>query len=307
MTGLRLAAIDAGSNAIRFVVADFACSPDSAVGPLDPAAVAVPLDYSGVAKLRFPVRLGHGVFTRGSLDEGAMEEAVVAFCRFRAEMERLGVDAHRAVATSAVREADNRDRFLDRIYRESDIVLEPISGCEEARLVHLAASRRVDFSRSRWVLVDLGGGSVEVVNREGDLSGVTTTSGLAWKIPGRVGDSPIVGAGLYVDNDVGACGSTGRGEAVIKTCGSHSVVELMRAGMAPLDACLEALRRVVRFSVAPRLRDEQGRPNFNVNYYAVNKNGEYGGAAIWSGASFAVCVAGEARHEDSAYLFERGG
>ena len=146
-----------------------------------------------------------------------------------------------------------------------------------------------------------------VVNREGDLSGVTTTSGLAWKIPGRVGDSPIVGAGLYVDNDVGACGSTGRGEAVIKTCGSHSVVELMRAGMAPLDACLEALRRVVRFSVAPRLRDEQGRPNFNVNYYAVNKNGEYGGASIWSGAQFAVCVAGEARHEDSAYLFERGG
>lgn len=171
MTGLRLAAIDAGSNAIRFVVADFACSPDSAVGPLDPAAVAVPLDYSVVAKLRFPVRLGHGVFTRGSLDEGAMEEAVVAFCRFRAEMERLGVDAHRAVATSAVREADNRDRFLDRIYRESDIVLEPISGCEEARLVHLAASRRVDFSRSRWVLVDLGGGSVEVslVNHAGIL------------------------------------------------------------------------------------------------------------------------------------------
>ncbi len=146
-----------------------------------------------------------------------------------------------------------------------------------------------------------------VVNREGDLSGVTTTSGLAWKIPGRVGDSPIVGAGLYVDNDVGACGSTGRGEAVIKTCGSHSVVELMRAGMAPQDACLEALRRVVRFCVAPRLQDEQGRPNFNVNYYAVNKNGEYGGAAIWSGAGFAVCVAGDARREDSAYLFERSG
>ena len=145
-----------------------------------------------------------------------------------------------------------------------------------------------------------------VINQDGDLSGVTTTSGLAWKIPGRVGDSPIVGAGLYVDNDVGACGSTGRGEAVIKTCGSHSVIELMRSGMSPLDACLEALRRVVTFTAEARLRDAQGRPNYNVNYYAVNKNGEYGGAAIWSGARFAVCSGGESRHEDSAYLFERG-
>ena len=145
-----------------------------------------------------------------------------------------------------------------------------------------------------------------VVNRDGDLSGVTTTSGLAWKIPGRVGDSPIVGAGLYVDNDVGACGSTGRGEAVIKTCGSHSVIELMRSGMSPTDACLEALRRVVTFTTEARLRDSEGRPNFNVNYYAVNKSGDYGGAAIWSGARFAVCSGGESRREDSAYLFERG-
>ena len=144
-----------------------------------------------------------------------------------------------------------------------------------------------------------------VVNRDGDLSGVTTTSGLAWKVPGRVGDSPIVGAGLYVDNDVGACGSTGRGEAVIKTCGSHTVVEMMRAGMSPTDACLEALRRIVTFTAEPRLRNDRGLPGFNVNYYAVNKNGEYGGAAIWSGARFAVCVDGEARREQSAYLYER--
>ncbi len=146
-----------------------------------------------------------------------------------------------------------------------------------------------------------------VVNREGEISGVTTTSGLAWKIPGRVGDSPIVGAGLYVDNDVGACGSTGRGEAVIKTCGSHTVVELMRSGMSPTDACLEALRRIVTFTVEPRLLGEDGRPNFGVNYYAINKNGEYGGAAIHAGARFAVCVDGETRHQDSAYLFERNG
>lgn len=144
-----------------------------------------------------------------------------------------------------------------------------------------------------------------IVNSDGDISGVTTTSGLSWKIPGRVGDSPIVGAGLYVDNDVGAAGSTGRGEAVIKTCGSHTVVEMMRAGMSPTDACLEALRRIVTFTAEPRLRNADGVPSFNVNYYAVNKNGEYGGAAIWSGARFAVCVDGEARHERSAYLYQR--
>ncbi len=170
MAALRVAAIDAGSNAIRFVAADFACAPDSAGVPGDPGG-AVPSDYSVVARLRFPVRLGHGVFTRGLLDPETMDEAVAAFRRFRAELDRLGVDSQQAVATSATREAANRDEFLDRIYQESDIVLEPIDGREEARLVHLAASRRVDFSRGRWVLVDLGGGSVEVslVNHAGIL------------------------------------------------------------------------------------------------------------------------------------------
>lgn len=144
------------------------------------------------------------------------------------------------------------------------------------------------------------------VNLDGDIAGVTTTSGLAYKIPGRVGDSPIIGAGLYVDNDVGACGSTGRGEAVIKSCGSHTVVELMRSGMSPTDACLEALRRIVHLTSEPRLLDENGRPNFNVNYYAVNKNGDWGGARIFSGGRFAVNEAGETSMADLAYLYERG-
>lgn len=151
----------------------------------------------------------------------------------------------------------------------------------------------------------LGTINCNVVNRAGDISGVTTTSGMAYKIPGRVGDSPIVGAGLYVDNDVGACGSTGRGEAVIKTCGSHTVVELMRGGVHPTDACLEALRRIVRFTTEDYLLGPDGRPNFGVNYYAVNKRGEWGGASIWSGARFAVNVDGQARLEDAAFLFER--
>lgn len=157
---MRVAAIDAGSNAIRFVAADFERDAASAGDP------------SIVARLRSPVRLGHRVFTHGSLDERTMDEAVAAFRDFRAELDRLGLGVdprrHRAVATSATREADNRDEFLDRVQRETGIVLEPIDGREEARLVHLAASRRVDFSQGRWLLVDLGGGSVEVslVNRE---------------------------------------------------------------------------------------------------------------------------------------------
>lgn len=146
----------------------------------------------------------------------------------------------------------------------------------------------------------------DIVDANGDLSSVTTTSGLAYKIPGRVGDSPIIGAGQFCDNDVGAAGSTGRGEAVIKTCGSHTVVEYMRQGMHPTDACLEALRRIVHVTVEDRLLRDDGRPSFNVNYYAVNKNGDFGGAAIYSGARFAVSVDGNSRLEDSAYLFERG-
>lgn len=145
----------------------------------------------------------------------------------------------------------------------------------------------------------------DIVDRNGDLSSVTTTSGLAFKIPGRVGDSPIIGAGQYCDNDVGAAGSTGRGEAVIKTCGSHTIVEMMRGGMHPKDACLEALRRIVHVTVEERLLAPNGRPSFSVNYYAVNKDGEYGGAAIYAGARYAVSVDGDSRLEDSAYLFER--
>ena len=201
-----------------------------------------------------------------------------------------------------------RRRWIEWRARMSDAddYLTPEESGQEAPPLGDEGDRGMEMLDSHDGVRPQGTISCNVVNQDGDLSGVTTTSGLAWKIPGRVGDSPIVGAGLYVDNDVGACGSTGRGEAVIKTCGSHSVIELMRAGMSPTDSCLEALRRVVTFTTETRLRNAAGRPNFNVNYYAVNKSGEYGGAAIWSGARFAVCSGGESRREDSAYLFERG-
>jgi N4-(beta-N-acetylglucosaminyl)-L-asparaginase len=143
------------------------------------------------------------------------------------------------------------------------------------------------------------------VDAAGNLSAVTTTSGLFFKVPGRVGDSPLPGCGCYCDNDAGAAGSTGRGEAVIKTVGSHLIVEEMRRGAHPTDACLTALQRIVDWTVESRLLDETGRPNFNVNYYAVNKRGETGAAAIWSGRQHAVNDRRGNRLLDSAYLFER--
>ncbi len=146
--------------------------------------------------------------------------------------------------------------------------------------------------------------NMNVVNTSGDVSSVTTTSGLAWKIPGRVGDSPIIGAGQYTDNDVGAAGSTGRGESNIKVCGAFLTVEFMRRGMSPTDAALETLRRVVATS-EPRLLDEQGRPAFGLSFYAVNKQGEFGGASIWSGRQYAAFDGDTAAKHDSAYLFER--
>jgi N4-(beta-N-acetylglucosaminyl)-L-asparaginase len=146
--------------------------------------------------------------------------------------------------------------------------------------------------------------NMNAVNTAGDVSSVTTTSGLSWKIPGRVGDSPIIGAGQYTDNDVGAAGSTGRGEACIKACGAFLTVEFMRRGMSPTDAALETLRRVIATTEA-RLLDEQGRPTFGLNFYAVNKKGEFGAASLREGARYAAFVGETASHYDAAYLFER--
>ncbi|MFQ5744523.1 MAG: N(4)-(beta-N-acetylglucosaminyl)-L-asparaginase [Acidobacteriota bacterium] len=142
------------------------------------------------------------------------------------------------------------------------------------------------------------------LNANGDISGVTTTSGLSWKLPGRVGDSPILGAGLYVDNDVGACGSTGRGEANLLDCCSFLVVELMRQGKHPKDACIEVLKRVAHKTIDPRLLRGDGTPAFGLSFYALNKNGEYAGANFRP-SRFAVNGGGESRIEDSVYIWER--
>jgi N4-(beta-N-acetylglucosaminyl)-L-asparaginase len=119
------------------------------------------------------------------------------------------------------------------------------------------------------------------VNAKGQIAGVTTTSGLAWKIPGRVGDSPILGAGLYVDGDVGAAGSTGRGEANLFLLGSFWIVEAMRNGMSPKDAGLAALKRIAANTIEKRLLNSRRQPNFNVIYYVLNAKGAHAGVSLY--------------------------
>ena len=143
--------------------------------------------------------------------------------------------------------------------------------------------------------------NLDVVAPNGDISSVTTTSGLAWKLPGRAGDSPIVGAGQYTDNEIGAAGSTGRGESNIMVCGGFLTVEQMRRGVKPLDACLETLKRAIAMTPA-RLLNPNGTPKFGLTYYAVNKRGGYGSASIFPGR-YAVHDGSQAVFKDTAFLF----
>ncbi len=145
--------------------------------------------------------------------------------------------------------------------------------------------------------------NMNAVTAGGDIGSVTTTSGLSWKIPGRVGDSPIIGAGQYCDNTVGAAGSTGRGEANIKACGAFLAVELMRNGMTPEAALMKVMERVIALT-ENRLLDERGRPRFDLQYYAIAKDGRHAGACAYQGSQYAVADAGGARLVDCAYLFK---
>lgn len=143
------------------------------------------------------------------------------------------------------------------------------------------------------------------MNAAGDISCTTTTSGLAFKIPGRVGDSPIIGAGLYCDNEVGSCGSTGRGEANLQNLCSMLGVELMRNGASPKDAGMEVLKRVAKHTTAKRLLDDKGRPNFGLKFYLLKKTGEYAGVSMWGPTKFAVTDKKGTRLEDCAYLHKK--
>ena len=189
----------------------------------------------------------------------------------------LNTDKSRAAWLEWKRKTDPT-RYLDPIKRE-------------------AALRRIDreMMDEGWVDPNHFYGTINCngLSAKGEICGVTTTSGMAWKIPGRVGDSPILGAGLYVDGDVGAAGSTGRGEANLYSLASFLIVEEMRRGKHPKDAGLEALRRIKANTIEKRLLNNRGEPNFNINFYMLNKKGEYAGVAMYAPSAppqrFAVC------------------
>ena len=151
------------------------------------------------------------------------------------------------------------------------------------------AQRRIELQMIAEGLIDAnhfyGTINCDGVNAKGDVCGVTTTSGLSFKIPGRVGDSPILGAGLYVDNEIGAAGSTGRGEANLYNLCCFLVVEEMRRGAHPKDAGMVALRRIKSNTIEKRLLNKRGEPNFNISFYVLNKKGEHAGVALYGGSS----------------------
>jgi N4-(beta-N-acetylglucosaminyl)-L-asparaginase len=148
-----------------------------------------------------------------------------------------------------------------------------------------------DMIAEGWIDPDHYYGTINCdgVNAKGEICGVTTTSGLAWKIPGRAGDSPILGAGLYVDGEVGAAGSTGRGEANLYNLSSFMIVEEMRRGAHPKDAAITVLKRIAKNTIEKRLLNGKGQPNFGLNFYVLNAKGEHAGVAMYE-STYAVCT-----------------
>jgi N4-(beta-N-acetylglucosaminyl)-L-asparaginase len=180
----------------------------------------------------------------------------------------------------------SRKLWLDWKRRiEPERFLDPIKRSEAAWEATLQMAREglIEFDHV-WGTINCNG-----LSPTGEICGVTTTSGMAWKIPGRAGDSPILGAGLYVDNEVGAAGSTGRGEANLYGLCSFLVVEHLRRGLSPKDAGLEALRRVRANTIEKRLLDSKGDPRFQLNFYVLNAKGEYAGVSMYA-STFAVCT-----------------
>ncbi len=243
---------------------------------------------------------------------------------------------HRAGAVASIRNIKNPSRVARVVMERSDHVLIVGEGALRFAKAHGFTEENLltDRAREAWLKwrenlskeddwlpahtpedKDIGGlfepfhrntGTIHcsAIDMKGNISCVTTTSGLAYKIPGRVGDSPIIGAGLYCDNEVGSAGSTGRGEANLVNCSSIMAVEFMRQGKSPEQACLDVCKRIVDHNKMRRLKKDDGRPNFNVSFYALNKKGEYGAASIFSGPRFALHDGTTARLLDVAYLYK---
>jgi len=193
------------------------------------------------------------------------------------------------------------DNWLD--HKDDVKIAKPELPPNRSSLAHPENDAHIWFDQ-RGIPHTFGTINMNAVTASGDIGSVTTTSGLSWKIPGRVGDSPIIGAGQYCDNEVGAAGSTGRGEANIKVCGAFLAVEFMRQGMTPEAALMKVMERVIAMTET-RLLNERGRPYFDLSYYAINKKGEFAGAVAYEGSKFAVCDAQGPRLVEAAYLYKR--
>jgi N4-(beta-N-acetylglucosaminyl)-L-asparaginase len=174
---------------------------------------------------------------------------------------------------------------------------------EKAAALGIPQDRR-DHAIDRVLNPPTGTIHVSVLNARGEMSGMTTTSGLAWKLAGRLGDSPIIGAGCYCDQEIGSAGATGSGEENIKVAGAHSIIENMRRGMSPREAGLEVLKRIAHsYEKTPaKLRF------ISMVYYILRRDGEYSGVSMWSGPKgkpypFAVHD-GKPRLEPCVALFE---
>ncbi len=139
------------------------------------------------------------------------------------------------------------------------------------------------------------------IDRDGHISASCTTSGTAWKLHGRVGDSPMIGAGLYVDGTVGGAASTGRGEECVRACGSFLVVEMMRNGMSPQEACEYAVKRVIRLNL---LSHHNRDHDYQVGFIAVNIKGEYGAASVRQGFEYALYKDGKNTLNKSKYIID---
>src|SRR5688500_5370584 len=282
---------------------------------LDPADTSV--GYGGLPNAEGVVQLDasvmHGPTKRAgavAAIEGVRTPSLVA----RRVMEEtdhhliVGHDAQRFARTMGFKIEDdlNTDRSR-RAWIEWKRRTDPLHYLDPKK--KQAALRQVDLDMMSegWVDPNHFYGTINCngVNARGEVCGVTTTGGLAWKIPGRVGDSPILGAGLYVDGEVGAAGSTGRGEANLFSLASFLIVEGMRRGLHPKDAGLESLKRI-KANTVPRLLNKRGGPNFNINFYIRNRKGDYAGVAMYSPernrARFAVCDEKGARLEMSEPL-----
>jgi N4-(beta-N-acetylglucosaminyl)-L-asparaginase len=286
---------------------------------LDPADTSV--GYGGLPNADGVVQLDasvmHGPSRRAGAVasiEGVRTPSLVAM-RVMEETDHhliVGADAQRFARTMGFKiEDDLNTETSRRAWLEWKRRSDPLHYLDPKK--KQAALRQIDLDMMAegWVDPNHFYGTINCngVNARGEVCGVTTTSGLAWKIPGRVGDSPILGAGLYVDGEVGAAGSTGRGEANLFSLASFLIVEGMRRGLHPKDAGMEALKRI-KANTVPRLLNTRGEPSFGINFYIVNRKGEYAGVTMYSPernrARFAVCDEKGPRLEMSEPLLEGG-